>query len=129
MNYKTPLGFRDILPEEARARELATRLVQDLFASYEYEPIETPTLENQELMRTAGYRSSSPFKFFDAQGNLLIMRPDVTMQVARMCGSRLGDTQTTLRFRTDRMKHKKKLDQRLGALVLLRRTKYSQAQI
>lgn len=99
MNYKTPLGFRDILPEEARARELATRLVQDLFASYEYEPIETPTLENQELMRTAGYRSSSPFKFFDAQGNLLIMRPDVTMQVARMCGSRLGDTQHTLRFR------------------------------
>ncbi|MEY8562584.1 ATP phosphoribosyltransferase regulatory subunit [Eggerthellaceae bacterium 3-80] len=99
MNYKTPLGFRDILPQEARARELATRLVQDLFDSYGYDPIETPTLENQELMRAAGYRSSSPFKFFDAQGNLLIMRPDVTMQVARMCGSRLANSCEPLRFR------------------------------
>ncbi len=99
MNYKTPLGFRDVLPKEARAREVATRTVQDLFASYGYEPIETPTLENRELMRAAGYRSSSPFKFFDAQGNLLIMRPDVTMQVARMCGSRLADEPGALRFR------------------------------
>lgn len=99
MNYKTPLGFRDVLPKEARAREVATRTVQDLFASYGYEPIETPTLENRELMRAAGYRASSPFKFFDAQGNLLIMRPDVTMQVARMCGSRLADEAGALRFR------------------------------
>ena len=62
-------------------------------------PIETPTLENMDVMRAGGRVPASPFKFFDAQGNLVTMRPDVTLQVARMCAIRLGTAPGAYRFR------------------------------
>lgn len=88
--YTTPQGFRDVLAEEAITREQITRRVQDLFAQHGYDPIETPTLEYMGVMSEGGRVPASPFKFFDAQGNLVTMRPDVTLQVARMCATRLG---------------------------------------
>ena len=89
MNYTTPQGFRDVLADEAIERERIARRVQDCFAARGYVPIETPTLENMGVMQAGGRIPASPFKFFDAQGNLVTMRPDVTLQVARMCATRL----------------------------------------
>ena len=99
MEFTTPQGFRDVLADEARARELMARRVQDLFAQAGYAPIETPTLESMAVMQEGGRVPASPFKFFDAQGNLVTMRPDVTLQVARMCATRLGDAPGPFRFR------------------------------
>lgn len=99
MEYTTPQGFRDVLTEEASARERITRRVQDLLAQHGYDPIETPTLEYMGVMSEGGRVPASPFKFFDAQGNLVTMRPDVTLQVARMCATRLGDAPGPKRFR------------------------------
>ncbi len=99
MNYTTPQGFRDVLADEAAEREQIVRRVQDLFAQAGYAPIETPTLESMAVMREGGRVPASPFKFFDAQGNLVTMRPDVTLQVARMCATRLGDAPGPFRLR------------------------------
>ena len=99
MEYTTPQGFRDVLADEAAERERIARSVQDCFASCGYVPIETPTLESMGVMQVGGRVPSSPFKFFDAQGNLVTMRPDVTLQVARMCATRLGDAPGAYRFR------------------------------
>ena len=99
MTYTTPQGFRDVLAGEARERELLARKVQDCFAERGYVPIETPTLENMDVMEQGGRVPASPFKFFDAQGNLVTMRPDVTLQVARMCATRLSDEPGPFRFR------------------------------
>ena len=99
MEYTTPSGFRDVLADEATERERIARQVQDLFASRGYVPIETPTLESMAVMQAGGRVPASPFKFFDATGDLVTMRPDVTLQVARICATRLGDAQGTYRFR------------------------------
>lgn len=99
MNLVTPSGFRDILAEEAIVRERITRSVQQLFADRGYLPIETPTLEVMDVMRAGGRLPGSPFKFFDSRGDLLAMRPDVTLQVARMCATRLSGQAGPLRFR------------------------------
>ena len=99
MEFTTPQGFRDVLADEAAERERIARGVQDCFASCGYVPIETPTLESMGVMQVGGRVPSSPFKFFDAQGNLVTMRPDVTLQVARMCATRLGDAPGAFRFR------------------------------
>lgn len=99
MNLVTPSGFRDILAEEAIVRERITRSVQQLFADRGYLPIETPTLEVMDVMRAGGRLPGSPFKFFDSRGDLLAMRPDVTLQVARMCATRLSGQPGPLRFR------------------------------
>ncbi len=99
VNFVTPSGFRDVLTEEAAARESITRAVQRLFADRGYLPIETPTLEVMDVMRAGGRGCPSPFKFFDSHGDLLTMRPDVTLQIARMCATRIGDAAEPLRFR------------------------------
>lgn len=99
MNLVTPSGFRDILAEEAIVRERITRSVQQLFADRGYLPIETPTLEVMDVMRAGGRLPGSPFKFFDSRGDLLAMRPDVTLQVARMCATRLSGQTDPMRFR------------------------------
>lgn len=99
MEYTTPSGFRDVLSNEAANRERIARRVADLFASRGYVPIETPTLESMAVMQAGGRVPASPFKFFDATGDLVTMRPDVTLQVARMCATRLGDAPGPYRFR------------------------------
>lgn len=99
MDYVTPAGFRDVLADEACTRERIARDVQACFAARGYLPIETPTLEVMDVMRAGGRMPGSPFKFFDAGGDLLAMRPDVTLQVARMCATRLAGQPGPFRFR------------------------------
>lgn len=99
MDYVTPSGFRDVLSEEASRREAIQRAVQERFAQRGYEPIETPTLEVFDVMNAGGLIPSTPFKFFDSTGDLLGLRPDVTVQVARMCATRLAGVTAPMRFR------------------------------
>lgn len=98
-NYATPTGFRDILPEEAALREELANRCQALFAARGYVPVETPTLELMDVMERGGRIPDSPFRLFDSAGSLLAMRPDVTLQVARMCATRLADQPGPFRFR------------------------------
>lgn len=99
MNAVTPAGFRDVLTDEAVTRERIARDVQECFAKRGYAPIETPTLEVMDVMQAGGRVPGSPFKLFDAHGDLLAMRPDVTLQVARMCATRLAGQPGPFRFR------------------------------
>lgn len=99
MSFVTPSGFRDILPDEALQREQITQRVQSCLAERGYLPIETPTLENIEVLNAAAELPGMPFRFFDAAGKLLALRPDVTMQVARMCTTRLHGQSGPFRFR------------------------------
>ena len=99
MTLITPLGFRDILPNEATERERITREVQDLFAANGYQPIETPTLERIDAIEAASKSPVSPFRFFDSQGDLLAMRPDVTAQIARIAATRLAGSDQALKLR------------------------------
>ena len=99
MDFVTPTGFRDVLTGEAVRREAISHSVQQCFAQRGYLPLETPTLEVLDVMQAGGHVPGVPFKFFDSQGSLLAMRPDVTIQVARMCATRLGDQPGPFRFR------------------------------
>ncbi|MCD8316839.1 MAG: ATP phosphoribosyltransferase regulatory subunit, partial [Eggerthellaceae bacterium] len=111
MNLTTPQGFRDVLPNEAAVRERIIADVQKLFSEHGYLPIETPTLEVMDVMSQGGHLPGSPFKFFDSEGELLAMRPDVTVQVARMCASRYAKVEGPLKFRyTQRVFREKATD-------------------
>ena len=99
MNYTTPSGFRDILADEAARREAAAFDVQQLLSKNGYVPVETPTLEIMDVMNAGGRVPGTPFKLFDSRGDLLALRPDVTLQIARMCATRLAGQPGPFRFR------------------------------
>ncbi len=99
MQTGTPSGFRDILPTEAVARERISDQVRECFSSHGYLPVETPLLEKKASLEQGGRVPSSPFQLFDADGSLLVMRPDITLAIARMVSSRMNDATLPLRLR------------------------------
>ena len=99
MNFVTPSGFRDVLTDEAVLREQAAQAVQANMAAKGYLPVETPTLEVMDVLQAGGRLPGTPFKLFDSRGDLLALRPDVTLQIARMCATRLAGQPGPFRFR------------------------------
>lgn len=99
MVQRTPRGFRDILPQEALARERITETVRACFSSHGYLPVETPILEDRSVIETAGRIQDSPFQLFDKDDRLLMLRPDLTLPIARMVASRIRADQLPARLR------------------------------
>ncbi len=99
MKAVTPRGFKDVLPQEARIREQLVQHVQEVCELWGYAPIETPTLEVLSVLETASHVSNSTFQLFDTDSLLLVLRPDVTLPVARLVASRLDIKQAPFRLR------------------------------
>uniref|UniRef100_UPI0025E6B788 ATP phosphoribosyltransferase regulatory subunit n=1 Tax=uncultured Parolsenella sp. TaxID=2083008 RepID=UPI0025E6B788 len=95
----TPRGFRDILPAEARAREQIRDRVRAVFDAHGYVPVETPLLEERSVLEHAGRIKGSPFQLFDSDNRLLMLRPDLTLPIARLTAQRLGAAQLPARLR------------------------------
>ena len=95
----TPRGFRDILPNEALARERISEQVKACFSQHGYLPVEMPMLEEHAALERGGHVPASPFRLFDSDGGLLVMRPDITLAIARMVATRMTSDQLPLRLR------------------------------
>ena len=95
----TPRGFRDILCTEAAMRERICTTVRDIFARGGYLPIETPLVEDRAVLERGGTLRHTPFCLFDSDGRLLVLRPDVTLPVARLAATRLDDKSMPARLR------------------------------
>lgn len=99
MSAVTPRGFRDILPTEALARERITGTVRECFSRHGYLPVETPLIEDRNLLSLGGKLQDSPFQLFDGDGSLLMVRPDLTLPIARMVSARTSADDLPLRLR------------------------------
>ncbi|MDN0063365.1 ATP phosphoribosyltransferase [Collinsella ihumii] len=96
----TPWGFRDILPEEAQAREDIALTVKNCLKAHRYLPVETPLLEDKSALEQGGHLADTPFKLFDDDGRFLVVRPDNTLSIVRLVSSRMsvGDLPLRLRY-------------------------------
>ncbi|OUO48231.1 ATP phosphoribosyltransferase [Olsenella sp. An285] len=99
MIARTPRGFRDILPREALARERITAVVRERFSAAGYLPVETPLLEDRSVLERGARIKDSAFQLFDSDGTLLMLRPDLTLPVARLVAGRVGADRLPARFR------------------------------
>lgn len=95
----TPWGFRDILPEEAQAREEIACTVKGCFREHHYLPVETPLLEDKGSLEEGGRIADTPFKLFDDDGRLLVVRPDNTLPIVRLVSTRMRAADLPLRLR------------------------------
>lgn len=81
----TPEGVRDIYNDECEKKHYILDRMRQVIQSYGYRFIETPTFEffdifGQEVGTTP---SKDLYKFFDCEGNTLVLRPDMTPSIAR----------------------------------------------
>ena len=80
----TPGGVRDIYNDECEKKHYILDRMRQVIQSYGYRFIETPTFEffdifGQEVGTTP---SKDLYKFFDREGNTLVLRPDMTPSIA-----------------------------------------------
>lgn len=88
MNQKllhTPEGVRDIYGKEYAKKRRIEGVFRKLITGYGYEEIQTPTFEFFDVFsREIGTTPSKDlYKFFDKEGNTLVLRPDFTPSIAR----------------------------------------------
>lgn len=81
----TPEGVRDIYNQECAKKMMLQDSLQALLKQYGYAAIQTPTFEFFDIFgREIGTTPSRElYKFFDKEGNTLVLRPDITPSVAR----------------------------------------------
>lgn len=81
----TPEGVRDIYNMECERKLVLQENLQGLLKKYGYHAIETPTFEFFDIFsREIGTTPSRDlYKFFDREGNTLVLRPDMTPSIAR----------------------------------------------
>ncbi len=103
MNKKrvhTPEGVRDVYGIEYRRRSKLKEKLKDVFASYGYEGIRTPGFEFFDVFNSEKGTVSSRdmFKFFDREGNTLVLRPDVTPSIARCVAKYFSEEKAGIRL-------------------------------
>ncbi len=87
----TPRGLRDVLAREAWERDVVTGRLRHAFFAWGYDRIETPVLERYATYESAaGDLEGTAFRLFDRDGELLALRPDMTVPIARMVSARLA---------------------------------------
>ncbi|HUM84967.1 MAG TPA: ATP phosphoribosyltransferase regulatory subunit [Lachnospiraceae bacterium] len=81
----TPEGVRDIYGQECRNKKMLMFKLHQVFEKYGYRDIETPTFEFFDVFSNdiGTTPSNELYKFFDRDGNTLVLRPDFTPSVAR----------------------------------------------
>jgi len=76
---------RDIYNEECEKKLLLQSDLLGILKGYGYHPIQTPTFEFFDIFgKEIGTTPSKElYKFFDREGNTLVLRPDMTPSIAR----------------------------------------------
>ena len=87
--FHTPEGVRDIYSQECSRKRRLQEKLHHVFHQYGFEDIETPTFEYFEVFskEVGTIPSRDLYKFFDREGNTLVLRPDFTPSVSRACAT------------------------------------------
>jgi len=96
----TPEGFRDIYGTEFFKRQAVNNKLNDTIKGYKYLNIDMPTIEYFDIFSSniGTIPSNELYKFFDKEGNTLVLRPDFTPSIARVAATYFADYKDTLRF-------------------------------
>ena len=75
------------------------RALIEVFEARGYGEVATPAIEYDEVLdRGEGRGAASAYRFFDENGELLALRSDMTVPIARLAASRFADAEPPLRL-------------------------------
>ena len=95
-----PRGLNDLLPEEVLKRRFLENKISQVFKEWGYQEIITPTFEFCEILaKGAGsIMKKEMIKFFDREGNIIALRPEMTTSMARVASTKMQHIPKPLRF-------------------------------
>lgn len=99
MIHPIPSGTRDVLPDELRELRVITDAMRGVFDRFEYGEVATPALEYEAVLTRGDSAAADPaYRLFDEHGNVLVLRSDMTIPIARVVATRYGSAEIPLRF-------------------------------
>jgi ATP phosphoribosyltransferase regulatory subunit len=100
MIHPIPPGTRDVLPDEMRELRRLNRALVEVFEDRGYGEVATPAIEYDEVMSRGddGHTVAGSYRFFDESGELLALRSDMTVPIARLVSTRFADAEMPLRL-------------------------------
>ena len=96
-----PEGMGDLLPPEAAVRRALAAGVLGTFARSGYELVTPPVFEHAEVLArgTDGLEARDLLRFVEPEsGEVAVLRPDITPQIARIVATRLADRPAPIRL-------------------------------
>jgi len=95
-----PEGLNDLLPEEVFKRRFLENKIAQIFKEWGYQEIITPTFEFYEILaKGAGsIMKKEMIKFFDREGNIIALRPEMTTPTARVVSTKMQQEHKPFRF-------------------------------
>ena len=96
----TPEGVRDIWNIECGKKLSLENRLHKVLQLYGYHDIQTPTFEYFDVFRKeiGTIPSRELYKFFDKEGNTLVLRPDITPSIARAAATLFKDEDIPIRL-------------------------------
>jgi ATP phosphoribosyltransferase regulatory subunit len=97
--HPIPSGTRDVLPDELAELRVITGGIREVFDARGYGEVATPALEYEEVLTRGDQAAADPaYRLFDEHGNVLVLRSDMTIPIARVVATRYPTAPTPLRF-------------------------------
>ena len=97
--HRIPSGTRDVLPDEMRELRAVTDRIREVFERAAYGEVYTPALEYEGTLARGDLSATRPgYRVFDEQGNVLVLRSDMTVPIARVAATRYSHVEPPLRF-------------------------------
>jgi len=95
-----PFGFRDIFPLESDERNNIKEIIRGEFKLWGYGEVKTPVVEFTKNISAGAGRNwkDKLVSFFDISGDLVSLRTDMTIPIARLTGMRIKKDQLPVRF-------------------------------
>ncbi|MEC1180667.1 ATP phosphoribosyltransferase regulatory subunit [Metasolibacillus meyeri] len=88
--FEKPLGMRDTFPQTYEKLEAIRAQGRHFLYARGYDFIKTPSVEYYDTVgKASAIPDASLFKLVDNQGNLLVLRPDMTTPIARIATAKL----------------------------------------
>ncbi len=96
---RIPSGTRDVLPDEMRELRAMTDRIRGVFERAGYGEVYTPALEYEGTFVRAELTATRPaYRLFDEHGDVLVLRSDMTIPIARLVATRYARAKPPLRF-------------------------------
>lgn len=100
MELRTPFSCRDLLSRDLRKRKALCRRILDVFDSFGFEEVSTPAMEYYQTYNQAfsTLEDRRMVKLFDEHQDIVTLRMDMTVPIARLAATALNNASAPLRL-------------------------------